>query len=634
MPSSDAHSSSAGSSGTRRLRVQRACNVCRRRKRRCDGQERCDLCAKHNFKCTYVEPALPLELNGSVAELYEALQGPPIPGSVDYVGMLKVQIRVAEVLLEKQKAALKEGGPGVQVILNVIHQLDSLTTHTPLPDDLTFDEITTSFQSMSITDRTWEPGFCGKSSRAALAKYALNLARSGQVSSPQPVAPWQSGRKSRTIKSVASKSVPSVTIPRPTYTFPDDDLLRSLVSLYFINVNRFLPLLHNPTFEESLTQNLHKTHRSFAKTLLLVCAVGARYDDRVLPNAGWKWFNQVNVWEHSIERFPTLYDVQAFCLAAEFLDATSGPRTSWQFVGFGIRIAEDLALHRFRVCRGAMAFEQELEKRAWWVLMVFDAQISATLGRVTALEAVDFNQHPPILCDDEYWGNPDTTLFMQPAGKPSIAAFFNHLIELNRILALSCKILYSTKPRRLALGLEDDGWQEKVVRELDSALNTWFETIPDHLHWKLDSPIQDDTFFDQSAVLQCTYYYTRIMIHRPFIPVIRGILDPTHLPSLAICTTAARACINVAEMQQQRRPNTPLRFGQTPLFTSAVVLLLNLWGGSGTAVAKTKDLHDIHRCITMLSAWRSQWPSVDALIDALQRLVALDQRPPDHQLGP
>jgi hypothetical protein len=87
------------------------------------------------------------------------------------------------------------------------------------------------------------------------------------------------------------------------YDFPPPDLMPELISRYFNGINRYIPLLHRPTFEAGIEQNLHKTNQGFANTVLLVCALGARYceDPRVFllgveqekQSSGWRWFRQV-----------------------------------------------------------------------------------------------------------------------------------------------------------------------------------------------------------------------------------------------------------------------------------------------------------------------------------------------------
>ncbi|KAJ7168931.1 fungal-specific transcription factor domain-containing protein [Mycena filopes] len=613
-------------------RVQRACDMCRRKKRRCDGGDICDHCSKHNFVCTYVEPSTirPALAGG----LNPRTRGTASTTSKREIEALENRLQEVEALLEKSKT---ERSPAVQLLSKAI---GGLNQPYPMPhvEDLRFSEVADSFRFLAIDD-TAAQGFQGKSSGAMLVKAAVDL---------------KNGRR----KNVAPLDFPLITSqietsepPTAIYDFPDDDLLASLIDLYFSAVNPFLPLLHRPTFDAAVHARLHLTHVGFAKTVLLVCALGARYstDTRVpLPDmpaeqtAGWRWFDQVKLSGHVVHAHPMLYDLQSYCLAAAFLDCTSSPRTCWTLVGFGMRLGQDIGAHRYRARSALPTFEHELEKRASWILFLYDAQTSTALGRSIAIQSYDFDIEAPLLVDDKYWStpapdpsSPPLPLFRQPADKPSRLAFFNCMLNLNRILSFSCKVLYPTNRSKTLLGLGGDQWEEQVVVELDSALNTWFDTIPPHLRWAPD--IADDTFFDQAAILQCTAQHTRIIIHRPFIPAMRR-ASPTHLPSLAICNTAARACSHVAQIQQERRPNNPIWFSQTPLFTSGIVLLLNIWGGSnsnstlGTGLGRSvaeKDLADVHRCMAVLSAQCRQWPSAGALLETLSQLVAVDHPAPN-----
>jgi hypothetical protein len=51
------------------------------------------------------------------------------------------------------------------------------------------------------------------------------------------------------------------------------------------------------------------------------------------------------------------------------------------FVGVGIRKAMDVGAHRKRVYRNLPAADEELWKRAFWMLIGFDRVDSAFLGR-------------------------------------------------------------------------------------------------------------------------------------------------------------------------------------------------------------------------------------------------------------
>lgn len=112
--------------------------------------------------------------------------------------------------------------------------------------------------------------------------------------------------------------------PRTQYNFPEPDLLRDLVDLYFEHVNLFLPLLHRPTFERSISEGLHLRNELFGANVLLVCANGSRFSDdpRVLldgeqsrHSSGWRWFDQVQMVKKSFLSPPTLYDLQFYSVS-------------------------------------------------------------------------------------------------------------------------------------------------------------------------------------------------------------------------------------------------------------------------------------------------------------------------------
>lgn len=133
-----------------------------------------------------------------------------------------------------------------------------------------------------------------------------------------------------------------------TCNFPDEELLSSLVDLYFIHQNPFMPLLHRHTFEKSIADGLHQTDVQFAANVLLVCAIGsgfsqdprvstASYDQSCSPC--WLWFYQSQEMQESLLHKPTLHIIQSYCVSlhltsCSFLSkSTSVVRTIswWEF---------------------------------------------------------------------------------------------------------------------------------------------------------------------------------------------------------------------------------------------------------------------------------------------------------------
>ncbi|KAF7335771.1 Zn(2)-C6 fungal-type domain-containing protein [Mycena venus] len=577
----------------------RPCDMCRQKKRRCDGEEPCAHCVKHDFSCTYQQ---------------RAIQRKTITAA-SYVHSLENRLKIVEGLLQDS---------------NIIH---THTTSESTPPDVQgpgVQLVAETFQALSLNNSS-NHGFQGKSSQAMLVKAAVDL-RSRSASSvplPTPIAPPS---KPWNIK-------PWEDLPPPhDYSFPPEDLMISLISLYFSNVNVYFPLLHRPTFETAVANNVQLSDEGFARTLLLICALGSRYsdDERVhftekpFRTAGWPWFDQV---KFTLYGQPTLYDLQAYCLAVQFLERASGPRACWTLVGFGVRLAQDIAAHRGKPRTRTITVEEELEKRAYWIMVLLDTQLSAALGRSIAIQTHDFDLDMPVRCDDEYWkSSPQNTAFCQPKNKPaSLIDFFTCQLKLNRILSFALKVLYATNRIKSMIGLNDDTWEERTVVEFDAALSTWLNSVPEHLRW--DPVRANNVFFDQSAALYCNYYLTQILIHRPFIPA--------SFPSLTICNNAARALSHVAEVHHRRRPNNPLVFGhvgctliialskptsdsQTAIFTAGIVLLLNIWGGNRGGSLQDTDLSDVHRCMGVLRAYAEHWSSAGPLLDTLEQLLNVD----------
>jgi hypothetical protein len=114
-----------------------------------------------------------------------------------------------------------------------------------------------------------------------------------------------------------------ISSDEPRYIYPEQDLLWNLVSLFFEHTNRFIPLLHRPTFEKSLATGQHLLDPYFGMTVLLVCAVASRYseDPRVTIagdssglSCGWKYFCQVPIYRNTLLGRSTIYDLQYYCV--------------------------------------------------------------------------------------------------------------------------------------------------------------------------------------------------------------------------------------------------------------------------------------------------------------------------------
>ncbi|KAF8896036.1 fungal-specific transcription factor domain-containing protein [Infundibulicybe gibba] len=617
----------------KKRRIQRACDICRRKKS--DGVQmpgnRCSNCIAYSFECTYVEAA--------------KKRGPP----KGYVESLENRLEKVEGLLRRLCPDVdfsKDIDPETFVVKHAsvsteIDPYSGLRPHKILGSTTIGDVVTSDIRGIqdNLTDEDTEQDmlsqklgsisldpidnrFFGKSSGMVLIKTALELKR--EVTGAEELLFHQSD--SRREKYWTRNRV-------------NPDLILNLVDLYFIHMNLYLPLLHRQTLDRAIAEGLHHNDEMFGATLLLICAVSARFssDPRVLleddtdsfRSAGWKWFNQVHMVKNALLTPPTVYDLQFYCLSVQFLQGTSAPQACWTMVGVGIRLAQDIGAHRRRAI-GPPTAEYELWKRAFWVLLLLDRSTSALLGRPCAIQDEDFDVEMPLEVDDEYWDHPDPSQrFLQPANKPSLITAFSLSIRLSHVLAIALRTIYAINKSKILLGFVGKEWEQHLVAELDSALNQWVDSVPDHLRW--DPGRENSDFFGQSTLLYCCYYQTQILIHRPFIPSPRK-PSPLSFPSLAICTNAARSCSHIVDAFRKRNCHSnllPQAQVITCAFTAGIVLLLNMWGGkrAGLSSDPNKEMVDVHRCMRILRGCEDRWPMAGRLWDILCELASVGDLP-------
>ncbi|EIW83333.1 hypothetical protein CONPUDRAFT_102063 [Coniophora puteana RWD-64-598 SS2] len=409
-----------------------------------------------------------------------------------------------------------------------------------------------------------------------------------------------------------------------TAEFPPDDLAESLIALFFTHINLTYPVFHQPTFERQWrAEKLHTRDPWFACLCLATFAVASRWseDPRVLGDyhsdlprderhvdeattkwqrAGWGYFNAaVDVHRDSRSLFhpPGLFEVQTMTLLGMFLHGTAFHPVAWLFVSIGLRKAQDVGAHRKKVYGARPTVEEELWKRAFWLLVLFDRIESSNIGRSCCCGEEDFDIEFPLEVDDEYWEAEDPEkAFKQPADKPSTVCAFNELLKLSKIAAYALRTIVSRFYVMLSICFlrmsvqyvldrsklseaSRPRWRE-VLTQLNNALGDWASQVPEHLKWT-NNPT-NELFANQSTLLYTTYYVIQIVIYRPFLPahLNSSLNKPPHtsmpIPSIAICVNAARCCARIMRQQLSRGMNNTYNLFTTA-HVGAAILLMHYW---------------------------------------------------------
>ncbi|KAF8919354.1 fungal-specific transcription factor domain-containing protein [Mucidula mucida] len=642
----------------KKRRLQRACDFCRKKKIRCDGVQtsvaegsKCSNCKLYNSTCTYVEAAqkrvssargyvetledrvermdsLLTNLVGQTGQRRNSHSSPSPPSQTH-------SLSTASSPTSQPKT------PPVLGVTSLVPAVPSAASGREAEED-DFMTLTDNFQKMDVADDSWTR-FFGKSSSAQLVQTAIELKNGTDPSllleDDPNVCNWIPNdvcdhmRPEFKVKPPWEVALDQNNDALANYVFPEEDLFNHLIEVFFAKQNMMLPLLHRPTFDRQIAAKMHLNHQMFGGVALLVCALASRFTDdpRVLldgetsrRSSGWKYFTQVQTVRRSLMAPPTIHDLQFYTLYSNFLFGTSAPQACWAVIGMGIRLAQDVGAHRKKKSTGPNA-EDELWKRAFWSLVMIDREASLDLGRPCAIQDDDIDVDFPIECDDEYWEHPDPEkAFKQPPGKPSYVSFFVSGLKLNQIVGTCLRTLYSTNKAKLRN--TDKDWEQNVVTELDSALNAWVDSVPEHLRW--DPHREDEIFFNQSVALYTEYYNIQILIHKPFIPSPRN-TSPLTFPSLAICTNAARSCSHIVDIQRQRGFLWGQSFSALNAFAAAIVLLLNIWGGkrSRMNLNPVKEMLDVHKCMQVLRDMENTYHFAGRLWDILFQLASVGNLP-------
>ncbi|KAH7106046.1 fungal-specific transcription factor domain-containing protein [Auriculariales sp. MPI-PUGE-AT-0066] len=637
-------------SGEKEPRKSRACDVCRRRKIACDGalsaDHICTVCRTGKLDCTYVNPAKRRwppasyikDLEKRVHETELLLQ--KLFPDVDFSGEIgqpveKEPLFRAEQILRSPtvvKHPLIPLGPGKRRVRTIDaydnHHTSDDTSFSETDDDdrptLQVGDIPSEI-SLTVAFRTF-----GKSSTVGLVKRTTAAARlqDGAVTMSPEKFPPRGRRQFWTMP--MSEVLHRMPLPQPVpQEFPPQDLLEHLIDVYFTTVSLFFPFLHRGLFEQQIASGLHLTDHRFGGVVLLVCAVASRnssdprvrFDPSSQYSAGWAYYLQV---EHIVTRTTIktadLFCLQAIMLSSLYLSATaSGSPLTLALINKGIRMAVAVGAHRKRAYNSLPNLVDEMWKRVFWCLVAADRFSSVLVGRACSIHDEDFDLESPLVVHDECWN------LLDPAGKyplkatlpcdqPSDMVYFVTIMKLTQIVAFILRSLYSISKFKLIKSAQ-------VVMEMDSALNEWLDEIPEHLRWNPN--MKNSRWFAQSAVLRVGYFNAQMLLHRPFM-----FQPKLGLPSLAICTNAARSCAATLEIQMLR--NATWLQCQTPIvLVSSVVILLDLWDKMKSTQRPSNhpsfDDHwkDLNLCLTVLRSMELSWFPAGKFVDIVADLAKL-----------
>lgn len=297
----------------------------------------------------------------------------------------------------------------------------------------------------------------------------------------------------------------------------------------------------------------------FANFIVAVCCVASRHIDdarvRTAPNngisSGTRWFELFNRLQTlPIRDRPTLYNIQANLLTAVYAVGSGKLTKAFALFAEACTMCVDAGLHRSADNYDLFdPIDNEVRKRTFWCVYLWDKQMSAHFGRPPVLRLRDCDVGEPTPVDDEYITR--EAIVTPPSGTE---CRMNAFIIAMRIMVVLESVL-DAPPVRLA----DDpssfliratsvllgGRRSKVMREEEALLDDIHRSIPAFWAHTPDSMSSEDIIrVTQTVRLHCAEHFVRLLIYRHRFSEL--IAEKTKRPSSDEQTEAERAALIAA----------------------------------------------------------------------------------------
>ncbi|KAM3586198.1 hypothetical protein VKS41_002726 [Umbelopsis sp. WA50703] len=600
---------------SKRQRVSRACDLCRRKKIKCDGTiPICGNCQAFNLECGYKDTtkkrgppkgyieAIENRLHRMETLLGSLAQGDD-PRSQALIAELNAPLETIHGELIRTRPMRRqfneddpESSPDTpSLTYNDLPQ----TMEEPDSPSLTVDQVNDSLGNLTIDDGG-QMRYLGKSS----GFYMLQNSRLFHHGA------FHFG--ARLVKGNQTKNGNGLEILNPL-DMPPVDLQEHLIDLYFRHFYPTLPILHKKSFMTRLKSEDDKPDPLLLNAIFAVASrispdERVREDPTVPDTAGEIFFERAKfLLDQKCDSVSTC-TIQALLLLSSHQHGAMKSSRAWLYNGMAFRMANALGLNHNCDSWNIPASEREERKRVFWCCFIVDRYTSAAFGRSTAIDERDCDATFPTEEDDVNDG-------------PPVLEYMRHAVRLSDILGHILRDIYSVKGRQLALTVSPD----TIIANLDKALNLWYSNLPKSLKYKPPS-CRDGQKAPAPALSICqlhmTYYTALILLHRPFIPGPSQSRAPTSFPSLQICTSSAYSILDICEnLLSEGRLKYTLNYAIFHVFSAGTLFVNNATSSDSYLTFEAKI--SINKIMRGLDDMESSWTAAARYSNILGELAGL-----------
>ncbi|KAH9476291.1 ABC-transporter-regulating transcription factor [Psilocybe cubensis] len=267
----------------------------------------------------------------------------------------------------------------------------------------------------------------------------------------------------------------------------------------------------------------------FASFIVAVCCLASRHMDdprvRADPNdgisAGTQWFELFGrLRTLPISDRPTLYNIQANLIAAVYAVGLGKLSKAAALLAEAVTMSIDAGLHRSADSYDLFdAIEDEVRKRTFWCVYIWDKQLGAHFGRPSMLRLRDCDVSEPSPVDDEFITR-DAINTPPPGTESRMSAF---IVSLRIMVVLEAVLdvppaRQSEDPTSFLLNATKvlSGTKRfKEMREEEALLDDIHRKIPAYWSHSPETLNSDDTIrLTQAERLHCAEQFVRLLIYR------------------------------------------------------------------------------------------------------------------------
>lgn len=334
-----------------------------------------------------------------------------------------------------------------------------------------------------------------------------------------------------------------------------------LVTTYFQEWHTMYSILDQYSFLEDYQRYVNDQYEdndsdTFAATLVLVLTMASISKPTVFETKRlekeWK-----RILTSKLASRASLKTCQCLALALLYSLHVHNEDDIWYYRGLLISTVQRLGLEK---CQSKFTdisyYEQELRRRVYWYSYLLDAFCSCSLGCSRLLQTQSqFCQLPKVVDDDELKNENDA----QPA--PSCAL---SVLSFSKILAKIIDLLYTQSQSTIS---------NKVLFRLQEQLENWRRELDKDLkfEWSNNAPAATlAPVHQKSPLLLMMYHYASVLL---YIPVLDGTSKSSSLSVSAM--QSSKVFLQVFEYLQQRRVVSTLCFNPSRVVIKLSGIVLN-----------------------------------------------------------